>query len=433
MGIQFSPKSLPFRMSFFKSFMTQLIQIALPIALSLFFIFNAVIEYNHFDSRNELQLSQADTVRVSLYSLNRPESLHLSGSEGLIVIYSENQTDTLSKGYFDVNLILEPEKFLYSSDGQTLKIDSLRVSSDTLSTQLITEQYGYRHYSGRLHIKPNENGQGISVVNHVDLESYVASVVGSEMDFDHPEALKAQAVVSRSYALWSIERSPYHDFDLLDHESSQVYFGIIQDKPWYDLAAKTTKGEILTWSNQLILAVFSSTCGGKTANNKDVWGGIDHPYLTIQDDAESCSLSPHYNWSYSIEENKFQELIFQYYGFRFDKKIIEKDMSGRVQKVILTAENADTLQFTGNDFRLFINSYAGKLAIRSTKYDWSRDNDTIIFEGKGLGHGIGLCQWGALGFAQSGWNYKDILTFYFSGTNIVSLNDIESNTLRLYN
>lgn len=141
----------------------------------------------------------------------------------------------------------------------------------------------------------------------------------------------------------------------------------------------------------------------------------------------------HYNWTYSIEENKFQELIFQYYRFRFDKKIIEKDMSDRVQKVMLTAENADTLQFTGNDFRLFINSYAGKLAIRSTKYDWTHDNDTIFFEGKGLGHGIGLCQWGALGFAQSGWNYKDILTFYFSGTNIVSLNDIKSNTLRLYN
>lgn len=413
--------------------MTQFIQIALPTVLSLFSVSHAVVEFNHSDSRNRLQLSQADTVRVSLYSLNRPKSLRMSGSAGLIIIYSDNQTDTLSKGYFDVSLKLEPEEFLYSSNGHIFEIDSLKVMSDTSSTQLVTEEYGYRRYSGSLHIKPSKNRNGISIVNYVDLESYVASVVGSEMDFDHPEALKTQAVVSRSYALWSLQRSPYQDFDLLDHESSQVYFGIIQDKPWYESAAKATKGEILTWSNQLILAVFSSTCGGKTANNKDVWGGIDHPYLTIQDDAESCSLSPHYNWTYSLEENKFKELIFQYYRFHFDKKIIDKDMSGRVQKVMLTADNADTLQFTGNDFRLFINSHAGKMAIRSTKYEWSRDNDTIIFKGKGLGHGIGLCQWGALGFAQSGWNYKDILTFYFSGTKIVSLNDIESNTLRLYN
>ena len=134
-----------------------------------------------------------------------------------------------------------------------------------------------------------------------------------------------------------------------------------------------------------------------------------------------------------MQRDDFRENIKQYYGFEFADKLIERDLSGRVQTVMLTGLIDDTLSFTGNEFRLFINRQAGPLAIRSTKYDWESTNDRIIFKGNGLGHGVGLCQWGALGLAQAGWVYKDILTFYFSGTKIVSLDSIESNTIRLYN
>lgn len=432
-GIQFSPKSLSFLMFRFNATPSQLVIIALPVFLFLVSLFQLTHEPASRDINNSLDLADAEIIRVSLYSLNRPDSLHISGSYGTVLLYSSGRADTLSHGPHSGSLILKKNQLVFSNPTLNRAIDSLAVFADSSSTRLISDSYGYRHYSGSLHFKTSRLNSGITAINAVDLETYVASVVGSEMDFENPEALKAQSVVSRTYALWAVQKSPYRDFDLLDHESSQVYFGNIQDKPRYADAAEATKGEILTWSNQLILAVFSSTCGGRTADNKDVWGGTDHPYLAIKDDTSACSVSPHFSWTYSIKVNEFNELIEQYYGFNVSSKEIVKDLSGRVQKVMLTDTRADTLIFTGNEFRLFMNRHAGPMAIRSTKYSWTVNSGTIVFEGNGLGHGVGLCQWGALGFARSGWNHKDILNFYFSGTKIVSLDIIETNTIRLYN
>ena len=406
-------------------------RILLPFITTLYSLFQFF--YQPAQPNDNLDLNRVDTMRVSLYGTERPDSLHVSNPKALLVLYSENQADTLSSDSVEASLYMENGRLMFQSFRTEIQVDSLVLIADSSSSRLITNEYGYRHYSGNLFFKPDRLNRGLFIVNTVDLKTYIASVIGSEMDFENPEALKAQAVVSRTYALWSVQRSPYREFDLRDHELNQVYFGNIQHKPRYAAAAEATRGEILTWSNRLILAVFSSTCGGSTADNVTVWGGNDHPYLTSQEDAQACSLSPHFNWTYSMQRDEFRENINQYYGFDFVDKQIERDPSGRVQKVMLTSSADDTLTFTGNEFRLFINRHAGPLAIRSTKYEWAQENDRIIFNGKGLGHGVGLCQWGALGLAQAGWVYKDILTFYFNGTKIVSLDSIELNTIRLYN
>ncbi|WP_340103869.1 SpoIID/LytB domain-containing protein [Rhodohalobacter sp. 8-1] len=403
----------------------------LPLITGLIFLLQFFIQ--NVPSGESLDLNRADSVRVSLYNLNRPDSLQLLNNSAGLILYKGSIKDTLNSNSVNGSLYIEGGRLTFQNQQTEVRVDSLTLISDSSSTRLITDNFGYRHYSGQLRFKPDGTNRGIFIVNTVDLETYIASVVGSEMDFDDPEALKSQAVVSRTYALWSIKKSPYNEFDLYDHESSQVYVGDIPGKPRYSEAAESTRSEVLTWSNQLILAVFSSTCGGSTVDNAAVWGGQSHPYLSSQQDADACSPSPHFNWSYTMLESDFRQLIKQYYGFEFVDKQIENDLSGRVQKVMLTGPADDTLTFTGNEFRLFINRQEDPMAIRSTKYRWTRSNGAIIFEGKGLGHGVGLCQWGSLGLAKAGWNYKDILTFYFSGTKIVSLDNIESNTIRLYN
>lgn len=388
---------------------------------------------NHSPDPNELDLADVETIRISLYSLESPASLRLSNSNAELILYTANRADTLSNQTALGTVDILGDQLIFENEGQQTRIDSLKVTSASTPTRLVTDFHGYRYYSGTLLIKQNELKPGLFIINTVDLETYVASVVGSEMDFEEPNALKAQAIVSRTYALWSVNRSPYREFDVHDHESNQVYVGDILNKPRYREAAESTVGEILTWSNKLILAVFSSTCGGTTANNSDVWDGIDHPYLRSQQDGGACSLSPHYSWTYSIEKQNLRDMVRQHYGFDFQQKEIEKDPSGRVQEVILIDDVDDKISFSGNEFRLFINRFAGPLAIRSTKYEWKQKNDIIEFTGRGLGHGVGLCQWGSRGLAQAGWHYKDILTFYFSGTKIVTLESIESNKIRLYN
>lgn len=379
-----------------------------------------------------LQIDQAETVRVSLFELNPPGLIRLTAGSSDIIIYSKEAEITLSDLSVDLNLELSGGILYLETAGIHQPIDSLEIRSHSAPARVITDEFGYRYYSGRLHFKPNRNLSGISTINTADLEEYIASVVGSEMNFEEPDALKAQAVVSRTYALWSIARSPYPDFDMRDYESNQMYIGQIQGKPHYAEAARATRGEILTWSGQLILAVYSSTCGGATANNEEVWDGLPHPYLKSQQDGVMCSASPHYEWSYSVSRAQLRDIIRKQYGFSFVDQEFETTASGRVNRIFLKNSSGEAMQFSGNEFRLFLNEIFGPMAIRSTNFEWKEVAGTVTFSGKGLGHGVGMCQWGAKGFAEAGWAYKDILSFYFSGTKIVNLDSIQSNQLPLY-
>ncbi|WP_209388456.1 SpoIID/LytB domain-containing protein [Rhodohalobacter sp. SW132] len=376
---------------------------------------------------------QADRiVRVSLFSLNPPDSVRITSEASSIRFYSDQVSVELSDLSIDVAVKISENRLYLETSGIKQEIDSLMVISDDLPARLISEPHGYRYYHGRLLLKPGRDNRSIEIINSVPLESYIAAVVGSEMNFEHPEALKAQAVVSRTYALWSIAGSPYPDFDVRDYEANQVYLGHLPDRPRYEEATQQTRGEILTWSDQLILAVFSSTCGGHTSNNEDVWAGEPHPYLRALNDGGSCSASPHYEWSYTLHRDDMDELLRERYGFRYRSAELQKDQTERVSHLILKNGQGRELRFTGNEFRLMINATFGPMAIRSTRFSWVEEENDIIIEGSGMGHGVGMCQWGALGLAENGWNYKDILSFYFSGVKIVNLGDIESNQLPLY-
>ncbi len=403
--------------------------------LLLIFITQSAISSFYSDHSADppiLQIDQAEAVRISLFELDPPGTIRVTTDSSDVNIYSEESEINLSGLSLDLNLNLSGGIMYLETAGIRQPVDSLKIRSHAEPARVITEEFGYRYYSGEMLLKPNRTLSGLSIINTVDLEEYIASVVGSEMNFEEPDALKAQAVVSRTYALWSIARSPYTDFDMRDYESNQMYVGHIQDKPHYAKAARDTRGEILTWSGQLILAVYSSTCGGTTANNEEVWDGLPHPYLKSQQDGIMCTASPHYEWSYSVSLAQLQEIIRKQYGFSFVDQEFERTTSGRINRIFLKDRAGEVIQFSGNEFRLFLNDIFGPRAVRSTNFEWKEVAGTVTFSGKGLGHGVGMCQWGAKGFAETGWSYKDILSFYFSGVKIVNLDTIHSNQLPLY-
>lgn len=366
---------------------TQAVWLSFAADYQLFFLIQ--IFFQPASAGDSLNLTRADSVRVALFSLNRPDSLLLSNHSASLILYSVGRADTLSSAYAEGSLFIDGDQLTFQNKQTLAHVDSLVLLTDSLSTRLITDDHGYRHYSGRLRFKPAPFNRGIFIVNTIDLETYIESVVGSEMDFKNPEALKTQAVVSRNYALWSMQKSSFREFDLHVHESSHVYIGNILDKPHYTAAAKSTVEEILTWSNQLILAAFSSTCGGSKVNNTDVWGGRDHPYLSIQQDADACSNSPHYSWTHTIQVSDFSTLTKQYYGFEFVDKQIRKDISGRVRKVMITGPADDNLSYTGHEFRTFINRHAQPRSIRSTKYTWTLKNGTSVLRAMALVTALG--------------------------------------------
>jgi len=379
---------------------------------------------------NYLDLTKVETVRVLLFDTHPTNSLSAEALESPVKIILDDFEFWIEPGQ-ELIITGKQNKLEVKFDGLKTQTKSILIENRETIIQLNTESFGTRLYKGNFQIEPRFDS-ALRIINHVNLEDYIASVVGSEMNFTTIEALKAQAVVSRTYALWSIQNSPFIDYDLKDFEANQVYTGAIPLKPWYKDAAMATKGEILTWSDRLILSTYSSTCGGQTSNNEDVWSGNSLPYLRSVADKEMCSISPHYRWEFEIEKNELNELLKNRYGFTYNEVKLEKDYADRITTVTFLNSSNQSLEFSGNEFRLLINRNYTPLSIRSTRFQWNESDESVLIKGGGLGHGVGMCQWGAKGFAQNGWNYKEILSFYFNGTNVVNFHEIESQKIALH-
>lgn len=249
-------------------------------------------------------------------------------------------------------------------------------------------------------------------VETLKLETYLIGVVAAEMPASfNIEALKAQAIVARTYALRKIENGQV----LTDTISTQVYKDNGQLKAlWgnsYDTyynkikkAVDATKGMVITCNNQYIDAVFHSTSNGYTVDAKDVWGN-DIPYLKSVASPFDISAS-----SYLKTQVKEINDISKKLGILITPnsviEITEKDQNGRVLQV-----NIDGHTYSGLEMRQ-------KLGLRSTDFDMLINDTTVTFTTKGYGHGVGMSQYGAQGMANNGSNYKEIITHYYTGVDI---------------
>ncbi len=297
-------------------------------------------------------------------------------------------------------------------------INSDHITSETLSitSKLETIKYKGSSYHGevRLHRMP---GRKILVVNTLPLEEYLVGLVTSEMPADwHAEALKAQSVVARTYALFQKKMHASNSNPLYDLEATtmdQVYKGGRSDDFRIRKIVSSTDSEILESRGKLIKAFFHSSCGGKTETALNVWGEknkfvfVDDPY---------CKDSPHNSWTYSTTKEALANKIRKN---RYPAKTIEKieidriDGNPRAATVIL-GTGGQTIYIQGNDFRRMV----GYRELKSTWFDVTINGSKITFTGRGFGHGVGMCQWGARGMAEAGKSYRDILHFYYPGARI---------------
>ncbi len=260
---------------------------------------------------------------------------------------------------------------------------------------------------GRLRLVPS--GGGLDVVNVVPLETYVASSVASETPARWPvEALKAQAVVARTYALHERARRKGESFDLEGSVISQRYaVGSVSTSA--RAATRATVGQVLVFAGGPILAAFHSSSGGATASAEEVWGR-EVAYLRSVSSPDDAA--PDYFWSYEISLGDLSAALREAGyapGDVRDVEIAEVSRSGRVISLRIGA-----LTLAGRDLREVL----GGRALRSAKFDVRVEAGRVRFLGSGSGHGVGLCQWGASELARQGQSFRRILAHYYPGTNL---------------
>jgi stage II sporulation protein D len=257
---------------------------------------------------------------------------------------------------------------------------------------------------------------GLQVVNSVPLEHYVAGTLGREV---HPgweaEMLKAQAVATRSYALYRAAASRDAAFHLEGDTSGQVYGGADAETPAVVAAASATRGEYLAWGGEPILAAFHSASGGRTASAEEVWGRPVPYLLSVPVDHEEDS--PDTYWRVTLPGTKLGRALAPLgtdVGPVRELRVVERSASGRARSV----------QVRGRDGARQIEARAlrralGADVIRSTLFETRSNGDGIVIVGSGHGHGVGMSQWGAQAMAKAGAGYREILGAFYPGAELV--------------
>ncbi|MBD1904154.1 SpoIID/LytB domain-containing protein [Funiculus sociatus GB2-A5] len=350
----------------------------------------------------------------------------------------------------------------------SLVVNGVKYSRDkmeiTAAKNLIQVQKGKNAknsflYAGPLQLQPNAYGT-YTLVNQVPLETYLRGVVPHELDAGAPyAAAEAQAIIARTYALRNLRRFTVDGYELCADTHCQVYKGLTGTVPTTDKAIAATKGKVLTYQNELVDALYSSTTGGVTAHFSDVWNGSDRPYLQIVVDSANSvwnlsqfplaseqnirrfiNLKQGFNetganwfrWSRSSTivqitqdlKRYLQRTKTPFVPFNTIKqlRVVERSPSGRILKLAVQTDTG-VIEIHKDDVRSAFMAPRSTLFYLQPIYGADKSVKGYAFVGGGLGHAVGMSQTGAFNLAKVGWSSQQILNFYYPGAQIQPLNE----------
>lgn len=348
----------------------------------------------------------------------------VDASTGKLITVVGNEQVTLTKAPGGVEVTVMGKSF-----GVTMGQVRILPASPLNVFAIVSPKAYYTRYTGILEAIPSAAGTTLYMVNELPLEYYVRGVIPVEVPASFkPEAQKALVLAIRTYAVRSTKRHEIPGFSLCDSVDCQGFSGSGRESTWVDNLLNQTIGQVITYNNEPIYSLYSTDCGGATQCNEDA--GISSkpwPFLrSIKDSdeaAEFCADTPNHTWTKLLTPADLTKAFARYQTMKLgafkSMEFIAYDTSGRVKSVKLTFENGES-RITGPRFREIF----GMSVIKSTMMTLTTNPDgSYLINGKGYGHGIGMCAAGANGMAKAHpeYTYKDILSRYYTGIEIKSL------------
>jgi len=395
--------------------------------------------------------SCAPTIRTVSPRKNSPVSLRFSGIslDTVRVLLSEElnsfsyRVETPVDLFADGKLIAHIKKgnlidLKKTSSGLSCRIQ--KTSFSAVSFKLLLTDNGFlafnkKNYRGLFEFISSESS--ILLVNHVTMNDYLRGVLPYELPAKNDkscfQALKAFAITARTFAITRIERKNQF-FDILPDTRDQVYGGTERETAMDSLAIAETDGMVLYYDNAPAKVMYHGSCGGYTEFSKNIFTD-DLPYLISVSDGETpnCSISPSFSWQEIYSGSDISKFFFNTKFFMEEKvisdiEILSRFPSGRISKLRISFKSGEEIDLDQKEIRQVFRNKSNNGILRSLMFNIQKDfeNDVLsklIITGKGSGHGVGLCQWGALGLSKNGMDYKDILEHYFPSTSIQVRND----------
>ena len=347
--------------------------------------------------------------------------------ESNVILYSAEKSLAVVNSGNTISVSANGDEITISIAGKNFTSEYFKLGTKEKNSIIF---YKGKKFRGQLKILTD--GSKIYLVNELLLEDYLRGVLPLEMpigkDDENYEALKAMTVAARTYSLSKMNKNN-KTFDVFMDTRDQVYGGVEVEKEITNKLIDKTAGLILTYNNNPAQVFYSASCGGHTENSKNVFGNYDIPYLEgVQDSDEPyCSIMPGFEWteeyttdkllSFLVRSGKINNTNYKINDINIDSRF----SSGRVNKIkfeLTSDENDDEdIIISGNNIRSIIRRSNGGI-LKSTMFDINFNGDTIEINGRGNGHGVGLCQWGTIYLSHEGRDYKEILSHYFPGTEI---------------
>nr|MBN2276657.1 SpoIID/LytB domain-containing protein [candidate division Zixibacteria bacterium] len=299
-------------------------------------------------------------------------------------------------------------------------------------------EYDRKSYRGMFKIMTR--GVNLQIVNYVHMDDYLKGVVPPEIGNvgeDEYEAIKAQAVAARTYSMSHLAQYPDKPYDMKSDVSDQVYNGVEVEKEIVSKAIDDTRGCVIKYRDKLINAYYHSTCGGNTDDIDEVWDKPSEPYLRAVADSGYCSWSKYYHWRESYTARQLQMRIEHYLSSDRGREIHIGDITdmyvkgrtagGRVAELTVQATDG-SYTFGADRLRwVFLRSSNPELILQSARFEIETKHDAnglltrADFIGGGYGHGVGMCQCGAIGMARQGKKFDQILKFYYTSVDITKI------------
>ncbi len=383
------------------------------IRFALFLFLVAVVFVSFFISR---RFSPSKTISI-------PVRIRLLHDAGMIRLGKDTHCRTIketSSGEDEEYVFHMPVDVLPEGAGikvgqNSLNVSRIRIFSAPEGKVSLNEIF----YRGEIEIA--NTGKGLDVINHIDLEDYLKGVIPREMNHLWPvQALRAQAIVSRSFAVHEARRRNGKEYDLTADTFSQVYGGRSGERWFTSRAVDATKGKVLMYKGKLLPGYFHSSCGGHTEDIAEIWGKSTPPLKGVK--CRWCKWLPHHRWQVKVPVKTIvRKISDRGYPIKDITAIREggRNDSRRHNYVRIKADNR-WFEISTSEFRAAI----GGNVLKSANFQVKRYPLFYLFSGYGWGHGVGMCQWGAFGAAAKGFNAAKILSEYYPGAEIGDLKEL---------
>ncbi len=377
------------------------------------------ISYLKTTPYTEVKYNADEIVNIKIFSQLKVQSLTFSADAGIYSVWA-NGVEIVNTEKFPLI------KFTYSNDSVEVKtfeniigkFKRVKISSPnfvkSFRLKLILPDRKPRFYEENLII--STEGGDLKCINEISLDNYIAGVVQAESGRrSFQEFYKVQAILARTFALSHLQKHIAEGFNLCDHTHCQAYFGKTTELDIMK-AVTDTKGKVVVDDNlNLIDAAFHSNSGGQTANSEDVWGSR-LPYLRSVIDTFSTKM-PNAKW----ERKMAKEDWLSYLKLKHNYPI--QDSNAR-WLALTFKQDIRKPYIEANNIKVPLKNVRTDLQLKSTFFSISSQGDSVVFKGKGFGHGVGMCQEGAMRMAKLGYKYPDVINFYYQKTQLIDLHKL---------